>query len=97
MGTDGGMPRYVLETATVFHDKQKIRLDVTGCFDPWLRAPPLVRCQRDGSIVRIYALFSDGAGAYAVVWRVCGEESFREVISDDEQIMAFVDSRVKRQ
>jgi hypothetical protein len=95
MGTDGEMPRYVLAAATVFNDGEWIRLDVTGCFNPWFNAAPLVRCQRDGSIVRVYALLSDGAGAYAVVWQVRAGQSSREVFSNDEELIAFVHYRIK--
>lgn len=95
MGTDGEMPRYVLAAATVFNDGKRIRLDVSGCFNPWFKAAPLLRCERDGSIVRVYALLSDGAGAYAVVWQVRGVKSFREVFSNDEELIAFVDHRIK--
>ena len=96
MGTDGEMPRYVLVAATVFNDGKWIRLDVSGCFIPWFKAAPLVRCERDGSIVRVYALLSDGAGAYAVVWQVRGGQSSREVFSNDEELIAFVHDRIKR-
>src|SRR6266446_840714 len=93
MGTDGEMPHNSLRRATIFHGREQIRLDVTGCFDPWSNAPPIVRCERIGSLVRVYALFSDGAGAYAVAWQVRNGISFREIFSNDQEVMASIEHR----
>src|SRR5207245_193661 len=89
-GTDGGLPRTQLDSAAITIGDSRIVLDVSGMFEPWVTSPSTrdFKLQRyDGGWV-LTGLFSDAAGAYVARWRILSGTAFREILTDDEKIMA---------
>lgn len=85
-GTDGEMPRWRLDKATVDLAGRKIDLDTSCMYNPWAARPE--KGSYSASPVEVGFLvtgsFSDGAGAYYAQWLIVNGGSVRTVISNDE-------------
>ncbi|SRR6266487_137010 len=89
-GTDGGLPRTQLDSASIIVEGGRVPLDVGQMYEPWFGTPSrntfsLTRWE-DGWVLT--GLFSDGAGTYVARWRILNGTSVREVISDDEDLIS---------
>lgn len=87
-GSDGEMPRTVLDEVRIELPGAKVRLDVSGMFDPWNGQPSkemfVVEDATGGMALR--GCFSDGAGSYVAEWLVIDGTAVRTVLSNDEAI-----------
>ena len=90
-GTDGGLPRTQLDSATLIVEGTKVPLDVGQMYNPWFAIPARESFSatryEDGWVLT--GLFSDGAGTYLARWRILGGTALREVISDDENVISL--------
>lgn len=89
-GTDGELPKYVLQSATLTLKQQVYHLEVANMYNPWLAgAPDSALCKitrQSDRQYRLQMLLSDGAGSYYAEWRIVGEASIRTALSNDEDI-----------
>jgi hypothetical protein len=93
-GTDDGLdvPRFQLDQLTLFLDKKKIRLDVTGMFNPSFSGKINSRqfkLEKDQPGYILHGFFSDGAGTYTVHWKIIKGRSVRVLISGDEKYFTW--------
>jgi len=90
LGSDNGMenPRNQLTKLSLKINSQSIKLDVSNIFNASFDGELSNRrfsFKKEGEFYRLYSFFSDGAGAYTVIWKVLDNRSIREVISNDER------------
>lgn len=89
-GTDDELPSTRLDSAYIYINSDKIKLDVSYMYDPISGSeepnPDYFKINKYGKILEINGLFSDGAGAYIAQWIIIVNKSFRTIISDDERI-----------
>ncbi len=89
-GSDAGLffPRNQLNKLVITIDGINIDLETAGMYN--INFKKVLR-KKQFSLVksefgyRLYAFFSDGAGTYTVHWKIVGNKSLREVISNDER------------
>ncbi len=88
-GSDAGMdlPRNQLKSLTITIDDQKIELETSGMFNisfgNYIRDKQFY-LKKNGEDYFLDGMFSDGAGAYIVQWRIVKGKSERIKISNDE-------------
>src|SRR5262249_12483057 len=78
-GSDGEVPYAQLYAAVVKYGSHVVHLDVSGMFNPWVGAPnrSLYTSKNTGDGYKVFAAFSDGAGAYLAEWKVTGDGALR--------------------
>jgi hypothetical protein len=89
-GTDGGLPRTQLDAAVIIIADRRIILDTSGMFEPWVTSPSTrdFKLERYGDGWILTGLFSDAAGAYVGRWRILSGTAFREILTNDENIIS---------
>ncbi len=86
-GTDFVLPKSKLDYAYVLINKNKISLNVSSIYNPFLSKCSF-RTSMENGVLLINAKFSDGAGTYAVQWIIFKNKSVRTLISKDEYIFS---------
>ena len=91
-GTDGDAPSTQLDSMALKIDGQRVDLDISGMFEPWVDRPR--RESFKGSetgegfgIYKVVGTFSDGAGFYVAEWLVTAHGSVRTLLTHDEHII----------
>jgi hypothetical protein len=89
-GTDGGLPRTQLDSASIIVEGGRVPLDVGQMYEPWFGTPSrdTFSLTRYGDGWVLTGLFSDGAETYVARWRILSGTSLREVISDNEDLIS---------
>jgi hypothetical protein len=89
-GTDGDLPKYMLAKATLTIGKNKYDLTVDHMYNPWFGDRPsdrFYKLKKDGTVIKLTGLFSDGAGTYGAEWLIIGKSSIRTILTKDEWIL----------
>ena len=90
-GTDGEMPKYKLEKATLKVGSKSYRLQTDYMYNPWFGDGPnkeLYKIIIHGKdYIIIQGRFSDGAGTYGAEYLIRGNSCFRTILSNDDSIL----------
>lgn len=74
-GTDGGLPRSQLDSASIIVEGGRVPLDVGQMYEAWFGTPSrdTFSLTRYGDGWVLIRLFSDGAGTYVAHWRILSD------------------------
>ncbi|WP_201978540.1 hypothetical protein [Hymenobacter rubidus] len=89
-GTDGELPKYTLNKASVLFKRHSYLLPVSGMYNPWFGQKldkQFVQLKKAGDTLTIQAVFSDGAGSYLAEWKIDGDSAKRTLLTADDAVV----------